>query len=113
MAASKKAGKKPVAKKPVTKVPVKKVVEKPAAKKSRAAPVAANATRGAATVRAAKSASRIRKPKIVPQPEWRISLVFGTATGVFGLGSDQRIYRWNTRSALWVLHKEGLSSTQA
>jgi hypothetical protein len=50
--------------------------------------------------------------KIVPQPEWRITLVFGNSTGVYGLATDQRIYRWDTRSALWVLHKEGLSSTQ-
>lgn len=46
------------------------------------------------------------------QPEWRITLVFGTATGTYGLATDQRIYRWNHRSALWVLHKEGLSATQ-
>lgn len=62
---------------------------------------------------AAKKPRVTRKPKITPQPEWRINFVFGNSTGVFGLASDQRIYRWNTRSALWVLHKEGLSATQA
>ena len=90
----------------------------PKAKRTRLPPkksVKTAVTKTSSTRSAVSTVKRVTKPrvpKIVPQPEWRITLVFGNNTGVYGLATDQRIYRWNTRSALWVLHKEGLSSTQ-
>lgn len=88
---------------PPTKKPVAAVARRSTNRGSRVASTAAITQ---------KTTRKPRKPKITPQPEWRITFVFGNSTGVFGLASDQRIYRWNTRSALWVLHKEGLSATQ-
>lgn len=39
---------------------------------------------------------------------WRIVQFLVDNMTVFGLANDQRIYRWNTRNALWHLHKEGV-----
>lgn len=111
-----------MAKKPeyVTPKPLKKgpVLKSPPAKKqlaalgAKAAPRAATKRVPATTAEKKALFKKHHDKKIAPQPAWYITLVFGNATGVFGLANDQRVYRWNTRSALWVLHKEGLSATQ-
>jgi hypothetical protein len=44
-----------------------------------------------------------------PQPLWAVVSIVVDRMTVFGLATDQRVYRWNPRSALWILHKEGLN----
>jgi hypothetical protein len=104
MAAKPKAGKKTPAKKTPKAKPAK-VNKVTAVKKSKP-------TRAAASSRKPSAAAKgVKTPAITPpKNEWHITLVFGNATGVYGLASDGRIYRWNTRSALWVLHKDGLTA---
>jgi hypothetical protein len=60
---------------------------------------------------AVATASGTSQPAAATTPAWKITLVFGNATGIYGLANDQRIYRWDTRVAVWVLHKEGISAT--
>lgn len=107
---AKKAGKKPV-KTAKAKAPSRKVAkaEKPAPAKK---PV--SAARAKKSARVSDAAVKTARPsKAAAQPKWGIVSVFGNATGVYGLATDQRIYRWNTRSALWVLHKEGLQPSNS
>jgi len=119
MAAKTKA--KPAAKKskPVKKAAPKKAAPKKAAVKKTAVPKKA-------TVKKAVTPRKPRRTKlekglaeiagetaagskrIVARSDWFIVNIYVDNGFVFGLANDQRVYRWNTRSALWVLHKEGL-----
>lgn len=116
---------KPKAKSAAKKKPVKKAAPKKAAvKKSVPAARAKKSVR--ANAAAAKPVAVSRKPrktklekglaemaagdapKIAARPEWFIVNIYVDNGYVYGLANDQRVYRWNHRSALWVLHKEGL-----
>lgn len=117
---------KPKAKSAAKKKPVKKVAPKKAAVKKSVAiagrPTKKNTRGSTATVKAAAPCkprkTKLEKglaemaagdgPKIAARPEWFIVNIYVDNGYVYGLANDQRVYRWNHRSALWVLHKEGL-----
>lgn len=108
-------------KKPVKKVPAKatkvakaKPTKKPAAKTA-AKPVAVSRKprktkleKGLAEIAGLDEAVWSGDKRIVVKPEWFIVNIYVDNGYVYGLANDQRVYRWNHRSALWVLHKEGL-----
>jgi hypothetical protein len=69
-------------------------------------------TRAAAPTRSQSGGAKGAKAPAVSSPknDWRIVNIVVDHAQVYGLSSDGRIYRWNTRSALWVLHKDGLTA---
>lgn len=98
----------PAKKKAVKKVAAKKAVAKKAVAKK---PIKKN-------VKTAKKVRKLAKPESVvevdtsvsstlPIPKFYISQIFVSNMAVFGLANDQRVYRWNPRAGVWVLHKEG------
>lgn len=117
---------KPKAKSAAKKKPVKKAAPKKAAVKKSVAtagrPTKKNTRGSTATVKAAAprkprktklekglaEMAAVDGPKIAARPEWFIVNIYVDNGYVYGLANDQRVYRWNHRSALWVLHKEGL-----
>lgn len=102
MAAKKKAGKAPVkTKKVAAKKPTPK---KPNPKPTRAA---APTLKRRAAAKVAKEPAITNSVRLVAPPEWWIVTAFVDNLTVFGLGNDQRVYRWNTRSASWVVHQDG------
>lgn len=46
----------------------------------------------------------------LPTTVWEIISVHVDNLVVFALANDQRVYRWDSRAALWVLHKDGLTA---
>lgn len=105
MAASKKVSKKLTTIK-VGKKPALKLAKVTPAKKSAGAVTRLPKKKPAVVKRAVSTSNK--KPRVVAQPEWRITSIVADRMTVFGIGTDQRVYRWNPRAALWILHKEGL-----
>lgn len=115
---AKSAAKKKVANATSTK-PVKKVPAK-AAKVAKAKPTKMPAAKTAVKKSAPRKPRKTKLekglaemaagdgPKVAARPEWFIVNIYVDKGYVYGLANDQRMYRWNHRSALWVLHKEGL-----
>lgn len=112
------AKKKPVKKAAPKKAAVKKSVPAARAKKSvranaaAAKPVAVSCkprkTKLEKGIAVLAEAAWSGDKRIVARPEWFIVNIYVDNGYVYGLANDQRVYRWNHRSALWVLHKEGL-----
>ena len=115
----KKTAKK-VVKKAVAKKAVKRVVKKAAPKKSVKKPARVKAVKPVsahlasaldaatnATPDAGESSDETEGHTVVKQ-DWFIVTVVVDHMTVYGLASDQRMYRWDTKAALWRLHKEGV-----
>lgn len=99
-AAKKKPVKKAVAKKTVVKkAPAKKIAVEKKVRKTK--PLVAELK----TIANGKQWQA--RPKL-RQDEFTIQQIYVSNMMVFGLAVDQRVYRWNPRSAVWVLHKDGL-----
>lgn len=101
MAAKKKTVKKAAVKKAVAKKPIKKIV-KPAKKVRKPAKKVRKLAKPESVVEVDTSVS-----STLPIPKFYISQIFADHMAVFGLANDQRVYRWNPRAGVWVLHKEG------
>lgn len=108
MAVKKKA--KPVAKKtkPAKKSKAAERAKKALAKKPRITRTRIDYPPSEAMAGTDKGLVPIADSQIVEQ--WSIVHVVVDNLEVFGIANDQRVYRWNTRAALWVLHKEGLTA---
>jgi hypothetical protein len=91
------------------KKPAKKVTAKfPAPKKPKPTRAAAPTPKRRAAAKVAKAPAITNNESFLnATPQWWISQLLVDNLTVFGLGNDQRVYRWNTRSASWVIHQDG------
>lgn len=102
MPAKKKTVKKAAVKKAVAKKPIKKIA-KPAKK-----------VRKLRDPNKSTTAEQVSSPSTIggsmatePVNSFYIVHAFADHLTIFGIANDQRVYRWNPRAGVWVLHKEG------
>lgn len=109
--AKKVVAKKAIAKKVTAKKTVAKKVATKAAPKKRFSKTVENALDAVAAAPNASAGNDTeqRHGAVTGGVEgWRIVQFLVDNMSVFGLANDQRIYRWNPRTAVWHLHKEGV-----